>query len=182
VLLIMDSTVLRWFPPLRSVWAPVGQQAVVPITGENAKRTLWGAINPRTGRRVVMATQRGRQEDFMGFLRALRAAYPGRPLLLLLDRASCHTAHKSQKLAARLGVHLLLLPKQRSELNCMDHLWRALKQRVSANRQYPTVQQHVDAAIQWVLGLSTQDALRKAGCLAEGFWLRDLLENFWRPT
>ncbi|NNC19678.1 hypothetical protein HJC22_28570, partial [Corallococcus exiguus] len=41
-----------------------------------------------------------------------------------LDRASCHTAQKSQRLAARLGVHLVLLPKQRSELNCMDHLWR----------------------------------------------------------
>ncbi|WP_239989225.1 transposase [Corallococcus macrosporus] len=85
VLLVMDSTVLRWFPPLRAVWAPVGEQALVKITGENAKRTLWGAINPRTGRRVVMATRRGRQEDFMAFLRALRAAYPGRPLLLVLD-------------------------------------------------------------------------------------------------
>jgi len=64
----------------------------------------------------------------------------------------------------------------------MDHLWRALKQRVSANCPYPTVQQHVDAAIHWVLGLYSEDALSKAGCLAEGFWLRDLLENFWRPT
>ncbi|RKH15737.1 IS630 family transposase, partial [Corallococcus praedator] len=154
MLLVMDSTVLRWFPPLRAVWAPLGKQAVVPITGENAKRTLWGAINPRTGKRVVLATQRARREDFMDFLRALRAAYPGRPLLLVLDRASCHTAQKSQQLAARLGIHLLLLPKQRSELNCMDHLWRPLKQRVSANRQYPTVEQHVGAAIRWVLGLS----------------------------
>jgi hypothetical protein len=182
VLLVSDSTVLRWFPPLRAVWAPVGQQAQVRITGQNAKRTLWGAINPRTGRRIVMATQRGRQEDFMAFLRALHSAYPGRPLLLVLDRASCHTAQKSQRLAARLGVHLVLLPKQRSELNCMDHLWRPLKQRVSANRQYTTVDKHAAAAIQWVVGLSPQDALRKAGCLAEGFWLRDLLENFWRPT
>ncbi|MGE6761757.1 transposase [Corallococcus interemptor] len=182
MLLVMDSTVLRWFPPLRAAWAPVGEQAQVKITGENAKRTLWGAINPRTGRRVVMATRHGRQEDFMAFLRALRASSPGRPLLLVLDRASCHTAQKSQRLATRLGVHLVLLPKQRSELNCMDHLWRPLKQRVSANRQYPTVEQHVDAALQWVLDLSPQDALRKAGCLAEGFWLRDLLENFWRPT
>ncbi|WP_408891716.1 IS630 family transposase [Myxococcus faecalis] len=182
MLLVMDSTVLRWFPPLRAAWAPRGEQAVVPITGENAKRTLWGAINPRTGKRVLLATQRARREDFMDFLRALRAAYPGRPLLLVLDRASCHTAQKSQQLAARLGIHLLLLPKQRSELNCMDHLWRSLKQRVSANRQYPTVEQHVGAAIRWVLGLSARDALRKAGCLAEGFWLRDLLENFWRPT
>ncbi|WP_233605333.1 MULTISPECIES: transposase, partial [unclassified Corallococcus] len=150
------------------MWAPIGEQALVRITGENAKRTLWGAINPRSGRRVVMATQRSRQEDFMAFLHALRSAYPGRPLLLVLDRASCHTAQKSQRLAARLGVHLVLLPKQRSELNCMDHLWRPLKQRVSANRQYSTMEQHVAAAIRWVVRLSPQDALRKAGCLAEG--------------
>jgi transposase len=182
VLLVMDSTVLRWFPPLRAVWAPVGQQAVVPISGQNAKRTLWGAINPRSGKRVVTVSKRGRQEDFMVLLRALRAAYPGRPILLVLDQASCHTAQKSQRLAARLGIHLLLLPKQRSELNCMDHLWRHLKEHVSANRQYPTVDEHADAAVQWVLGLSPEEALRKAGCLAKGFWLRDLLENFWLPT
>lgn len=178
----MDSTVLRWFPPLRAAWARVGQQAQVPLTGENAKRTLWGALNPRTGQRTVTASRQGRREDFIAFLHALRAAYPGRPILLLLDRASCHTAQKSQQAAARLGLHLVWLPKQRSELNAMDHLWRHLKQHVSANRQYPTVDKHVRAAIRWVMRLSPSRALRKAGCLAEGFWLRHLLENFWRPT
>ncbi|WP_225888383.1 hypothetical protein [Myxococcus xanthus] len=39
-----------------------------------------------------------------------------------------------------------------------------------------------EAAHLWrLLDLSPQEALRKAGCLAEGFWLRDWLENFWRP-
>jgi hypothetical protein len=85
----MDSTVLLWFPPLRAAWAPVGEQAEVPITGENAKRTLWGAINPRTGHRIVATSRRGRQEDFMAFLFLLRLASPGRPVLLL-DQASCH--------------------------------------------------------------------------------------------
>ncbi|WP_338873690.1 transposase [Myxococcus stipitatus] len=182
VLLILDSTVLRWFPPLRAAWAPVGKQAEVLITGENAKRTLWGAINPRTGHRVVATSQRGQQEDFMAFLRQLRLAYPGRPVLLLLDQASCHTAQRSQALAARLDIHLLWLPKQRPELNAMDHVWRALKLHISANRQYPSVDDHIDAAVLWVLSLTPIQALRKAGILAEGFWLWDLLENFWLPT
>ena len=47
MLLILDATVLRWFPPLRSVWAFRGEQAAVRITGRNAKRVLFGAINPR---------------------------------------------------------------------------------------------------------------------------------------
>jgi hypothetical protein len=44
---------------------------------------------------------------------APRRHYPGRPLWLLLDRASCHEAFKSQALAGRLDIGLLWLPTQR---------------------------------------------------------------------
>ncbi len=96
VRLVSDSAALRWFPPLRAVWAPVGKQASVVIT--EAMPSGQGAIYPRTGGRIVLVTRRGRQEDFKAFLRALRTAYPGRPLLLL-DRANCHSAQSSQWLA-----------------------------------------------------------------------------------
>jgi hypothetical protein len=39
-LLCLDWTLLRLFPPLRATWALKGRQAVVPITGRNAKRVL----------------------------------------------------------------------------------------------------------------------------------------------
>ncbi len=111
-MLVMDTTVLRWFPPLRATWALEGEQAKVPITGENARRVLWGALNPRTGHLVLTRSMRQRQWDFMTFLRRLRTAYPGRPILLLLDQAGCHTAFLSQVLAALLDIELLWLPKQ----------------------------------------------------------------------
>lgn len=107
MLLFVDATILRWFPPLRHAWAFRGEQAVVKITGRNAKRVLFGAINPRTGHRLVLRRFRQRQEDFQAFLRYLREHYGGRPLWLLLDKAPCHNATKSQQLAARLGVNLL---------------------------------------------------------------------------
>ncbi len=64
----------------------------------------------------------------------------------------------------------------------MDPVWKELKLHISANRQYPTVDDHVDAAVLWGLALTPTQALRKAGILAEGFWLRDSLENSWPPT
>src|SRR5262249_11989529 len=64
VIRVLDATICRWFPPPRAAWALRGQQARVPITGPNAKRTLWGAINIRTGHRVVGRSHRMRQEDF----------------------------------------------------------------------------------------------------------------------
>jgi hypothetical protein len=79
VTLFEDETTLRWFPPLRGMWAPRGEPAEVPITGQNAKRVLFGAINFRTGHRVVLRRSRMRQADFQEFLRLLRRRYGGRP-------------------------------------------------------------------------------------------------------
>ena len=175
VVLFADATILRLFPPLRSAWAFRGQQADVRITGRNARRVLFGAINPRTGHRLVIRRPATRQEDFQAFLWHLRGRYGGRPLWLLLDRARCHETRKSQQLAGRLGVGLLWLPTQCPELNPVDHLWRELKRLVAADRQFRTTDAEAGCAERWILGLTARQALRKAGILAEGFWLKALL-------
>ena len=172
VLLDLDATVLRWFPPLRAAWAFRGQPAEVRITGRNAKRVLWGVLNPRTGHRLVSRSGRQRQEDFQAALRRVRRRYPGRPVWLLLDRAPCHEAVKSRVLAARLGITLLWLPTQCPELNPVDHLWKELKRLIAANRQYPTIDAEADYAEGWLLGLTARQALRKAGVLSDDFWLK----------
>jgi hypothetical protein len=176
VVLFVDATILRLFPPLRSAWAFRGEQAAVRITGRNAKRVLFGAINPRTGHRLVVRRVRQRQEDFQAFLRHLRSRYPGRSLWLLLDRAPCHEAFRSQQLAGRLGIGLLWLPTQCPELNPVDHLWRELKRLIAANRQFRTIDAEAEYAERWFLGLTARGALRKAGILSEDFWLRHYLE------
>lgn len=173
VLLVEDETLLRWFPPLRHAWAFRGEQAEVPITGRNAKRVLFGALNPRTGHRLVLRRPRQRQEDFQAFLGYLRRHYPGREIWLVLDRAPGHDAARSQALAARLGIVLVWLPKQCPELNPVDHLWKELKRLLAANRQFRTIDEEAEYAEQWLLGLTARQARRKAGTLSEDFWLKD---------
>jgi DDE superfamily endonuclease len=174
VILFEDETTLRWFPPLRGMWARRGEQARVRITGQNAKRVLFGTINIRTGHRVILRRHQMRQADFQEFLRLLRRRYKGRPLYLLLDKAPCHDTRGSHACAARLRIHLIWLPKQCPELNGMDHLWKPVKGQISANWQWTTVDEHADHAERWVLGLSNREALRKAGILSDDFWLRHL--------
>jgi transposase len=176
VLLIEDETIIRLYPPLRACWAMRGEQAVVPITGRNAKRVLFGVINPRTGRRILMRAHSMRQEAFQEFLRLLRRRYPGRPILLLLDEASCHTAKASQLLATQLGITPIWLPTQCSELNSMDHLWRELKGKIAANRQFADIDQAAQQAESWVLGLTKAQARCKAGILSKNFWLKDFCQ------
>jgi hypothetical protein len=176
VLLGEDETVLRLFPVLRRAWALRGEQAHVAITGCNAKRVLFGAINLRTGHRIILRRPNMEQVHFQAFLRLVREAYPGHPIALLLDEAPSHRAAKSQGLAADLDIELIWLPKQCAELNAMDQLWRELKGHISANYQYPTIEEHAAAAEQWIRSLTPTEALRKAGIRSKNFWLKSFIK------
>lgn len=176
VLLMEDETILRLFPVLRRAWSLRGQQAEVPITGRNAKRVLFATINLRTGHRILMRGAHMRQVNFHALLREVRRRYHSRPVWMLLDEAPCHIAAKSEALATALGIHVVWLPKQCSELNSMDQLWKELKRTISANYQFSSIEEHADYAEGWLMSLTDKAALRKAGVLSKNFWLRSFLQ------
>lgn len=89
-----------------------------------------------------------------------------------LDGAPCHIAPKSKMLAEALDTKLIFLPKQCSELNAMDHLWRELKDDISVNYQFKTIDQQADFAEGYTLRLSNRQAQRRAGILSKNFWLK----------
>jgi DDE superfamily endonuclease len=91
---------------------------------------------------------------------------------LLVDEALGHTAILSQVLAAQLDIVLICLPKQCSELNAMDQLWKELKGDLAANRQFRNIDEAVDYAEQWILKLTDSQALQKAGVFSKSYWLK----------
>jgi hypothetical protein len=175
VVLAQDETDLLLFPPLRACWARRGADAVVELRGGNAKRVLFGAMDLRTGRRLLLVRKRQRGADFQAFLRHVRRYCGRRRVLLLLDTDSSHTAHASQALAAELKIELVWLPVRCPELNPMDHLWRLGKQRVCANRQHAHIEDLVEDFVAYIRGLTPHTALRRGSVLSPRFWLRGAL-------
>lgn len=175
VLLLQDETILRLFPVLRRAWSLSGEQATVGITGGNAKRVLFGTINIRTGHRVVMRYANMQQSGFQAFLRLLSRRYKGKQIWMLLDRAGSHIAPRSLALAGQLNIVLVWLPRQCSELNAMDHLWKEVKSDISANYQYKDIEEHAWNAENYIIHLTNKQALKKAGVLSKNFWLKKQL-------
>jgi transposase len=169
-----DETIIRLFPPLRYAWTLRGQQALLPISGRNDQRTLFGAINVQTGHRLLMAAPRPRQGPFQNFLRLLRRHYRTSRIYLLLDKSRPHRAGKSQAIAQQLDIELIWLPTQAPHLNAMDHLWKELKKEMLPNHQFEPIERAVDYALGWIRSLSTRQALRKAGLLSEDNWLKHI--------
>lgn len=174
-MLILDETDLLLFPPLRATWGRRGEPTRVLLSGRNASRVIFGALNLRTGKRLFQVRCHQRQGDFQLFLELIRSHYRGWYVALVLDEHSSHTAAASKKLAEQLKIKLLWLPKRSPELNPMDKLWGDAKDVISANRQRPTIDQHVDDFLEYLTSMSNREALQVAGVLSPDFWLKSVL-------
>lgn len=183
VVLAQDETDLLLLPPLRAGWAKRGRPFDVPISGRNARRVVFGAMNLRTGSRLFLARERQRAGDFQAFLRLVHDRYRGWHVALLLDEDPSHTAASSIGLAEEFRMDLLWLPKRSPKLNPMDTLWGQGKDAISANRQYATIDEQVERFISHLSGLSRQEALHTSGVLSDNFWLRKALsKDFCGPA
>jgi hypothetical protein len=181
VVLAEDETDLMMFPPLRAGWSLRGEPAEVRLSGWNAKRVIFGAMNLTTGTRLLLPRLKGRSGDYQAFLTEVRHHYRGWHVAMLLDEAPSHTA-KASVLGSE-GMTLLWLPNRAPELNPMDTLWGRGKDVVSANKQYGSIDEHVERFLDFLRGLSGREALHTAGVLSDDFWLKATLsKKFCQPA
>lgn len=163
------------FPPLRAAWSKRGEVVKVWLSGRNARRVIFGAINLRTGTRLLLPREKGRGGDFRAFLGEVRSRYWGWHVALLLDEDPSHTAKASVRETE--GMTLLWLPKRSPKLNPMDTLWGQGKDVISANKQYATIEEQVDRFLDYLRGLTNQEALHTSGVLSKRFWLKRVLSD-----
>ena len=175
VVLAQDETDLLLFPPLRAAWSKRGEVARVWLSGRNARRVIFGAMNLRTGTRLFVPRERGRSGDFRAFAAEVRSAYRGWHVALLLDEDPCHTAQASLREVE--GMTLLWLPKRSPKLNPLEALWGEGKEVISANKQYAGIEEQVDRFLELLRGLSNKEALHTSGVLSRRFWLRGPLSK-----
>ena len=171
VKLMLDETIFTETPPLRAMYAPVGEQAEVSITGNREKRVVHGVINVGTGHTELLITRDWNQEIHQAFLRQIRQAWRGWHIVLFEDNSSPHTAGASQELAQELNIEIRWLPVATPELNAMEGLWRRVKDRTVANRTTRSIDESVDAACRYILDLRPRERLHQAGILSGNFWL-----------
>lgn len=168
---MLDEVIITETPPLYSCYGRRGQQVIVPITGQRARRILHGAINLGSGEVVLLITHEWVAETHQAFLKMIRAHWRGWHLVVFEDRGTPHTTDDSLELADSVGIEIRLLPRATPELNAMDHLWRWVKGRGVANRPTTSIDASADQACQHLLNMSRHERRQKAGILSGDFWL-----------
>ena len=162
--LALDECDVHLLPVLRAMWMRRGRQVRIPTPGGNRKRSVFGAVDLETGAWHYAVTARKRAVEFVAFLEQVLAAYPDRPLLLVLDNASIHTAKAvTAWLAAHPTVELLPLPAYSGhEQNPVEKIWWRLKDKVAANRLHGSLDALVAAVHEFFTSFTPEDALQLA--------------------
>ncbi len=164
VILCQDECDLHLLPVLRAMWMRKGQQVRVPTPGTNRKRAVFGALEWQTGRWLYANTERKRAVEFLAFLEQVLAAYPGRPVLMVVDNASIHTAKVvSAWLVAHPHLELVFLPTYSGHAeNPVEKVWWRLKGYVAANRLYGDIDALVAAVHEFFASFTPDTARRLA--------------------
>jgi transposase len=157
---------------LRAAWARRGEQAVVTLSGRNARRVLHGALNVVTGELVRVVREHNRGVDSAALVAALAARTPAGRSLLVWDNAPAHHMRLAQETAEAVGITIIPLPFRAPELMPCEEVWRELKRVVAANRAYADVDELAGRAVGWLDGCTPADLIRIAGLHSSKFdWL-----------
>jgi putative transposase len=157
---------------VRAMWQRVGEQLRLPTPGQNRRRSVFGALNLRTGQWHYTLTAHKRSSDFIAFLDTLLAAYTSGTLFVIADNASIHHSQALRRwLDQHPRVQMIYLPTYAGHvLNPVEKVWWQLKRFIAANRNFRTLSD-LDAAIvrclddfspQALLQLCNSDVVRRA--------------------
>jgi hypothetical protein len=169
---VADETTLREFPPRRAAWSRRREQAVVTISGRNARRVVHGALNATTGELVRTVTATSKTGDVAAAVETPGAVRPTAPKLLIGDNAPPHQPKRVRAAAALAGIDLAFLPFRAPELMPLEDVWRGLKGEVAANRCYATMAELAERAVAALDASTPEQRLRRAGLRSSKFdWL-----------
>lgn len=130
------------------MWAVRGQQPIIPMNyGKQERKTLFGAVNLKTGNLTGQVADTGNAQTFQRFLEAIRLRYSRGTIVIILDNVRFHHAKTVQRYRLRHPrIQFLFLPPYHPKLNPQEMVWQIMRRNVTHNTYYATFQAEIAAA------------------------------------
>jgi transposase len=179
VVLAEDETHVNLLPWVRSTWIARGQRQRVMTPGTNRRRTIFGAVDLRTGRFLYQVTRKAISASFTGFCEQLLAAYPAAPVVAVVcDNVIIHRSQIVQRWQATHPRLLVLHGARYSPHdNPVERIWGALKAWL-ANNPTLTIQGRVRQVHAFFRQRSTAQMLATAAPHSSPWLPEGYVQNF----
>ncbi len=135
------------------MWAPVGQQVMIPTPMQPTRRYGLGAVNWHTGQTVVITRRRKRRpktsakrrREVAELLTALLAKHPHETVYVAWDNASTHEDEEVEAVLPASQLVLVYLPTYSPWLKPCERLWRHYRRELTHCELFETIDTLLDA-------------------------------------
>jgi len=136
-----DEFNVSWFPTLRAMWSPKGQQVMIQTPGQPTKHYGIGAVNYHTGETTVIVRKHKRRREIAELLQLLVDKHPTGTIYVAWDNASTHEDDEVEAVVRAAAGRLvrLYLPTYSPWLNPIEMLWRHFRREVTHCELFETV-------------------------------------------
>jgi transposase len=111
-------------------WGPIGEKIIHKVTGNRGSISAISAIS-NDGRlyfNVFDGGKRFNSDDVIKFLTDMLDHHPRRHLVVVMDRATCHSSKKTKAfIKSQKRLHVFYLPARSPQLNPDEQVWAHLK-------------------------------------------------------
>lgn len=130
ILYFEDESCIQLTPVMGKSWGPKGKKIIHKVTGNRGSLSAISAVS-NDGRLIFNVFDGGKRfksQDIIDFLQSMLDHHPRRHLVIVMDRATCHTSKMVKSfVASQKRLHVFYLPSRSPELNPDEQVWAHLK-------------------------------------------------------
>lgn len=143
-----DEFNVSWFPTLKAMWSPIGQQVMIRTPRQPTKRYGIGGVNYHTGETLVIFRRRKRRPQIAEFLFLLLEKHPKQTVYVAWDNVNTHQDDEVEAVVRSAAGRLVLmyLPTYSPWLNPIEMLWRHFRREVTHCELFESVKALLDAS------------------------------------
>ena len=123
----------------KNVWYLKGKEPIIEAKRKGESTNFYGALNMKTGQCSAMEVERQNSQTTIEFLKKLLKIYQNRKIFLIWDGAGWHKSKEirqflSETNGGKTRLELFNFPPYSPECNPQEHVWKALRQKITHNR------------------------------------------------
>lgn len=143
ILYFEDESCIQLSPEMGRSWGPRGEKIYHEVTSRKGSVSAISAIS-NDGRLCFQVHDSGKRfnsDDIISFLKLLLSNHKSRHLVVVMDRATCHTSKKVENfIKSQKRLHVFFLPPKSPEFNPDEQVWGHLKYHELKSHQADTIE------------------------------------------
>lgn len=123
----------------KNIWYFKNKEPIIEAKRRGESANFYGTLNMKTGKCAAMKVERQNSQTTIEFLKELLKIYHNKKIFLIWDNAAWHKSKEIRQFLSEVNkgktiLELFNFPPYYPEFNPQEHVWKALRQKITHNR------------------------------------------------